>query len=578
MKKYLIIIVLFLVLLLTSCTRRTYGSVATTRNKKEENKVVENKTQLFVAINDGGYGDDWLYALKDRFEEKYKNYSFEEGKMGVQLIIDKNTRYKGTKLVNELPTSTYEVFFTEGVNYYDLITRNLILDITDVLTTSVQYDFVTKETNTNLENETILSKLISTDLADFLKTDDNKYYALPYFDAYYGIIYDVDLFIENNLFFAKDGEGDNLGFVLDESTPKGTGPDGEYNTYDDGLPRTYDEFFKLCDHMVELGIEPITWSGKVQEYLSYFLQQLCVNYEGLENAKTDYYFEGTISTYVTGFDEKGLPIETTKTISKQESYELNNKRAGKYYALSFLERIIDNTTYYNETNCFNQAVTHLDAQKNFLYPRYIKTAGSQEVAMLIDGTWWQNEASGSFDSLVKLYGNEASAKNRRFGIMPLPKANESKVGEPFVISNSGSSYGLISANISSSKIDLAKAFLQFWCTNESLVEFTKTTSATRPFKYTFTEEEYNNLTYFAKQAYDVHNSADYLIPYSKDEDYIRNSAKVGYMWQTTINDSVMGLPSFALHNKNYSARQVFDGLSAFYNPTYWENNLGPFGD
>ena len=53
----------------------------------ETEQINENQTQLFVTAFEGGYGVDWLKAIKTRFEAQYANVSFEEGKTGVQVII-----------------------------------------------------------------------------------------------------------------------------------------------------------------------------------------------------------------------------------------------------------------------------------------------------------------------------------------------------------------------------------------------------------------------------------------------------------------------------------------------------------
>ena len=50
--------------------------------------VEHSKTQLYVSNFNGGYGDEWLQKLAARFEEEYKDTSFEKDKMGVQVLVD----------------------------------------------------------------------------------------------------------------------------------------------------------------------------------------------------------------------------------------------------------------------------------------------------------------------------------------------------------------------------------------------------------------------------------------------------------------------------------------------------------
>ena len=40
---------------------------------EETEEVDPNRTQLYVQNFKGGFGVDWLYAVKKRFEEHYKN-------------------------------------------------------------------------------------------------------------------------------------------------------------------------------------------------------------------------------------------------------------------------------------------------------------------------------------------------------------------------------------------------------------------------------------------------------------------------------------------------------------------------
>lgn len=45
--------------------------------------IDETKTQLYIGNFDGGFGDEWLSVLGDRFEELHANDSYEDGKLGV---------------------------------------------------------------------------------------------------------------------------------------------------------------------------------------------------------------------------------------------------------------------------------------------------------------------------------------------------------------------------------------------------------------------------------------------------------------------------------------------------------------
>lgn len=95
----------------------------------------------------------------------------------------------------------------------------------------------------NTDGKTILSKLDDQQVDYFgvMQDGERHFYALPSDVGDYGLIYNVDLFESKGYYIADDKSG---GFVIgdDKSARKSAGPDGEYDTDDDGLPATYDEF------------------------------------------------------------------------------------------------------------------------------------------------------------------------------------------------------------------------------------------------------------------------------------------------------------------------------------------------
>ena len=83
-----------------------------------DDPIDPTKTQLYISNYDGGFGDEWLRALADRFEELHKDDRLEEGKTGIQVRLV-NAKKQGNQILDEMLTSTAEVFFTEGLPYRD---------------------------------------------------------------------------------------------------------------------------------------------------------------------------------------------------------------------------------------------------------------------------------------------------------------------------------------------------------------------------------------------------------------------------------------------------------------------------
>ena len=75
-------------------------------------KVEEGKTQLYVRYRNYGFGDRWLIDVKNRFEAFYADYSFEEGKKGIQVILDPTIQ----NMVDEIAVARDYVYLSEDFN------------------------------------------------------------------------------------------------------------------------------------------------------------------------------------------------------------------------------------------------------------------------------------------------------------------------------------------------------------------------------------------------------------------------------------------------------------------------------
>ena len=227
-------------------------------NSGEGNIIVdENKTQLYVANLQGGIGYEWFRKVIARFEEKFADVVYEPGTKGVQIIPEDEYTVNGRWLL--LPTDIYDVYFTENLTYNEYVRKSEILDLSDVVKAPA------KTSPTTSESVTIESKL-NADQKAGLTAQNGKYYAIPHYQPFRGLSYDVDVFKEYRLFLAEDKDNGNGGFIIRESDKKSVGPNGIAGDYDDGLPATIDEFFALCDRMVSLSITPLVWPGSAVGY------------------------------------------------------------------------------------------------------------------------------------------------------------------------------------------------------------------------------------------------------------------------------------------------------------------------
>lgn len=531
----------------------------------DDRSVDVSKTQLYVGTFDGGFGDEWLNTIARRFEEENSETSFEDGKTGIQIWVDKSRNYGSSQLLTLIDSQDRDIYFTEQVDYYALLNQGKLLDITDAVKTPLtEYG----------EKESIYQKMHSGD-REFFQQDKN-FYGLPFYEATYGIYYDVELFEDELLYFAADGSGDADGFITSLNDELSPGPDGKAETvYDNGLPATYEEFFKLCDKIVGLGTnyKPISWGGTVSgNYLNYFLRSLWADYEGAEQMSLNYTLKGTATNLVSSIKDDGQVTTYSDYITEEKGYLLQ-KQAGRYYALDFLERLLDNTDYYDKDKCFSKLLTQVDAQTDFLGGKYF--SGEDTIAMYIDGTWWYNEAKnqGIFD----LFSNRPGAgiDERRIGFLPLPKPDGTPAKD-FTFYNAYLTECFIVSRIEPSKIKAAKAFLRYCHTDEALSEFTRITYTPRAFDYTLSEADEAASNYYTKSLMAVRENSDIVLPYSNNSTFLNNTTifwRFEYIWQSRIGGSEPIYPSTAMIENGTTAEQYFEGLSAFWTESNWKNTL-----
>ena len=464
--------------------------------------IDEGKTTLYINHYYGGVGDKWLDEVISKFESQNSDYQGVNGKVGVQ-VVKNNQKKDGETLFSELGSTSDDVFFTDKSKLYDMIISGYVLDISSVVTEN------------NSDGKTIESKLTDQQ-KEYFKYKD-KYYALPHYENFGGITYNVNVFDEYELYFAKGGcPSDYCAFTqannenkvsgsflkykyTNKAGEKSAGPDGKYGTFDDGLPATYEEFFTLCEYMKD-DVTPFIWSGQFgKAYVNYLLTSLYSDYEK-EELRIAYDFKGSATHIVKSISGDTVEFDPATEITDRNGY-LTFKSAGYYYALKFMEKVLFDPDYVS-ANTASNAHTHTDAQTDFVLSefdtRYNKDG--KPIAMLIEGTYWENEAKdyGTFDRLAK-YGKSAADCN--YAYLPVPKVNESEIGSGYTIGEGLGNIAFISSKVSSEKAEIAKKFLQFCYTDENLERFTQITGVMRALKYNVSDT--SDLSSYSKSIIDL---------------------------------------------------------------------------
>lgn len=552
----LIILVVMLVSLFVAC-----GDPTNTDDPTKE-QIDTTRTQLYIYNFNGGYGSDWLVAAKKRYEELHKDDVYEEGKKGVQIMINPQ-KTSITGYMSNILDNRDEIYFTEYAYYYTLLSEGVLGDITEAVTADLS-------SLGDAQGSTIESKLTAEQKNYFGITEGNetKYYGLPHYSGYSGLIYNIDLFEDKGYYFLDDRS--DVEVLIDNfvaSYPNGkrsAGPDGEYGTSDDGLPATYEDFFMLCEFIASDGNTPVCWTGaNYRDYLNNFLQALVADYEGLDNMMLNYTLSGTASDLGTISGSSLVKDSSSTEITAENAYELK-RQSGKYYALSFLEKLIKTSDYHNSL-AFNNSYSHMNAQEDFLYAGH-DGGETKPIAMLCDGVWWQSEAKQTFDDMVASSGAEFSADNRNFGWMPLPKATSDKVGENNTLFDHIYSICFMKANVAEWKKPLALDFIKFVHTDESLVEYTTITNTPKAFNYTLTEAQKAELSPYGRSLMEIKERSDVVYPYSSNTVYQNRQGQFTNVevLQSLVSGTQYTWPAEALHDGNVTSSAYFSGMYDYY--------------
>lgn len=519
--------------------------------------VDSTKAQLHVANYDGGVGCAWLEdELIPRFEEEYAEYEFMPGTKGVQVHVTP-TRDSLAVVGARIKTAKEDVYFLEDVNYYEGIAEGYFLDITDIVT-----DKLTKYG----ETESIEDKLYE-DQVNFYKTPNGKYYGLPHSQSPTLLTYDADLFDARGLYFGADGR---LGKKSTDALSNG--PDGKPNTYDDGMPATYEQFFELCRAMKQRGIDPMIWSGAYPFYSTDFSIGLRGDFEGAE-AGLSYNFEGT-ATHLVEFDENGNPkidengnitYRPPVEITEQNGYEVFTS-AGYYYAYSFMEEVFKNKYYSGYS--FNESLGHTDAQYQFL--RSNLDNDMTDIGMLVEGVYWVNESKQNFNDLSS-YPN-SSLKERNLKIMPMPKATEAQIGETPTFIDSLNHLAFISAYTDPERVELAKTFLQYCETQKSLENFILHTNFPRCYDVDYSNV-YDQFCPYTKSLLDSFSGARYFFPASSKMIFQKNYNEFSKYFDMGIS-GVGRDPMWIIKDDGWTAIDLFKAKKAQHSKENWLKKLG----
>ncbi|MBO5240499.1 MAG: hypothetical protein J6B56_03650 [Clostridia bacterium] len=591
----------------------------------------ETKTLLKIANLDMGIGRAWIIELGRKFEEAFANYSFEEGKVGVQVDIEHHTRFAG-EYAEDTPTDANYVFFTESVDYARY--SDYMADLSDVMTKGA-ITGVDENGEFVRESKTVAEKIDGNFLSHLNVGTEAapEYRAMPYYLGMRIVNYDTDLWNDKQFYFAKggcpselvvqellkeeaqqdvtsaiasynaeikklqDGTGSNYWtFVnkagelkLGNQTHKvglSAGPDGKYDTFDDGLPATYDEFYLLCNKMVSSSVTPFIWSGASPNYAENLTRSLFQNDAGVDTLNTFYSLKGTMDDLVKiengsiVTDAQGKPVLESYTFNGGSDDGYNAFRMNSLYnALQFVGKVVDNPSW-TDTACYN-STTMVDVQSQYLTKG--NTASGNRVAMLLDGTWWQQEATLVFSTMEQL-DSKYSKQNRNFGVLPLPDStierhierieNDEKL--TFVPEND--SYVYLNTRFEKDGVEMTvtKTFLSYISNDDCILSFMENTNMLRPLMPDYSkvdQDRYDNLSSYSKLLIEFQQNSNVVYPYTKEE-FAKNNQSI-YNNFTTFPNAAIGQQTYPIRSlkakkpDGLNSKLYFEGVYKYFKENRW---------
>lgn len=530
-------------------------------------EIDNTKTQLYVGIVLGGSGTQWAYDAISRFEAKYASTSFEEGKVGVQImpLFDKD-KYSYVTLQTTITLDTCDVYCTSFNRQYHLAAASgNFLDISDVLESKADES----------ESVTIKEKLFddyvsyySNSYVSQSQSHYGKWYALPFALDVTGLNYDIDFFEEQGFYFAEDGSWTT---GLDGDSAKSAGPDGRVGTLDDGLPATWAQFKTLVNYIAKgtgNAYVPFTWTA-LSGYAPDFLNSVYAANVGKEQFELNYNFNGTAKLS----DENDNYVRDVE-INDDNAYLLA-QQYGKKYPLEVAEFMVSSQDYYS-TKAFDTNHTHIATQREYVQSK-AKNGGANRIAMILEGDWWENEADSAFTELATDKGEEYARKNRRFGYLPFPKkdgpAEGGDVNTLHVLE--GKTW---CANAKTKNPELAKAFIKFMATDTELSHYTGNTGLNCCFDYDLESADRAKMTHYSTEIYEYIHSEYTELAYkhlSTNPVKHNNSTYVNNLGECIISNGGLQYNEWIsdFYRNDITSDQMFKWRREAYSETEWKNKI-----
>ena len=469
------------------------------------------KTQIGVSIYNGGHGTAWVESLAAKFMEENPEYN---EKYEIVFYPEKKSE---TDLISEMGMSgsTTQAAITAANKFQSgIYNKNCFEDLSDIISRKVDGN-----------DKTIKDKILNYDLwSEIYSNRGNGMYALPFADCIMGLVIDHQLFIDKGWYeFASAADAAELAaqgityteqggkLIFASSTGKvnykqgdkilSKGKDGKFGTYDDGQPLDIAGWELMLDTIYDSGSKCFLSSGKAADYTDFILYALFAQLEGTDgwDAYFNYNSNGSEINFITSPSPAQMTVENGYRINEIE---------GVYKAYEFMSKYMNpSTNEWMHPACVDSQVTHIDAQNYFLLG--LGNEGhttTPQTAMLVEGAWWEYEASAMFAELAKSDESRGYGK-REYRYMLLPDMVGQK-SEKSCFASCETGVMLIGKDANSERLQCTKDFIAYLLKDDSLSYFTGVTGALMMYDYEIKDSDYAKLTPFAKNMIELYQDQD----------------------------------------------------------------------
>ncbi len=499
--------------------------------------IDENKQQIYVYAVENGMGYKWVEHFAEEFNAKEENSAY-------QIVPMKGTMDLLSTLDSQLSAGVTDVNIYFGCQsaITPMIAANKMIDISDVYQMKVDGE----------DKGTIAEKTFNYDLFKKAFSDLNGegVYAVPYSIGFGGLMYDYDYFMEKGFLktataadipeiTAQGGKVAAAGKFVTATEAFGNyeagdrvltpGKDGTYGTYDDGQVTTYAEYKTLLAKIMGTNegagmIFPYLYTTRsVNAYTPVVTNAIFAQNMGYDNYYNFMSLNGDI-TAKDGTVEKTLTPATGKeAYNTQTIKNAYNAAVGFYHEnimgyMGTIDGVEYSRTQLIHKSSYNTTGTlHTDAQNTFI----IGPTSKQliDAAFLVEGTWWENEAKQTFNGLASVDESRGYGKrDYRYYLFPSVDT-QITAADTSVIACQDDGCGVLLNNVPKKLkegitredfIKKCKEFLAYTLRDEALAYYTATEGSPRPFNYSLTPEQYNGLTKFQQNCWDLSHDTEHI--------------------------------------------------------------------